>query len=62
MTLRESIRNHTVKILLINEFKKHFFSTIKEDKGRYKLIINDLGKVPIDVGSVRSCIPIHTLL
>ena len=37
MTLRESIGNPTVAILLVNEIKKRFFTTIRQDKGIRKI-------------------------
>lgn len=57
MTLRESIRNHAVTILLINEVKKEFFTTIKEGKGQYTLILDDLGNDPITFGTTVRVLP-----
>jgi hypothetical protein len=47
MTPRKSIRNYIMTILVINEIKKQFFSTIKEDEGQYTVNTDALAKVPL---------------
>jgi hypothetical protein len=57
MTLRKSIRNYIMTILVINEIKKQFFSTIKEYEGQYRVHTNALAKVPITSSNTFRLLP-----